>query len=344
MTGQQVFEGHRRFTWFMPEKSFPTEYESLTIGQQSTPNEWLHVNWPVRFDDGRAPFMEESTAVRCVNWNGFRDPAKLTQRSHVATTNQHEQMLVSLLQESCSQSLLGRLDPVWRDCVLGKYYAAWPFVENGQFLALSYAVREALAAALTFGLAFQISDRLRHGQDIVHYLAALEETLPDFSDAKARDAWMSDPALVPLRETLEQIILSRDWGEILVAINLVLEPLAGELFKLEFLAKHAAVHGDFISPVILARTGADTRRHQQFAIQFARFVLADPKHGRANRESIQNWLDRWIPLGEQAAKALRPIFELEGLNVEPFDDCFTRVQIRHQQIIAECLPPLEKLV
>lgn len=329
------FESHRRFTWLTPEKSFPTEYEMLTVGLESSPEEWMHGDWPVRFDDGRAPFIQDSTALKCENWKGFRDPAKLTQRHFVARTNQQEETLASLIHESIEQSLLSQLNPVWRDSILGRYYAAWPFVEHGQFLALSYAVREALAGTLTFGLAFQISDKLRHSQNIVHYLLALEESVASFSDREARTAWMSDPALVPLRETLEQIIQSRDWGEILIAINLVLEPLAGELFKSELLARHAALHGDPISPVILAAAGADARRHRRFAVQFVRFVLADSQHGEANRNVVRHWFDRWVPLSETAAVALRPVFEFKGLIVEPFDDCYNRIRCRHQELLSE---------
>ncbi len=334
MTPRPPFESHRRFTWFKPEKAFPTEYESLTVGQQSRPEEWMHVDWPVRFDDGRAPFVEDSTALRSVDWKGFRDPAGLLQRTHVATTNRQEQSLASFLEESHRQNLLSRLNPAWRDSVIGKYYAAWPFVEYGQFLALSYAVREAPAAALTFGLAYQISDKLRHGQDIVHYLALLENAVPGFSDERARDAWMNDAAFVPLREHLERIIQTRDWGEIMIAIHLVLEPLAGKLLKSELVARHAAVHGDPISPVILANAGADVQRHQQFAVQFAKFLTADPQFGESNRHVIRGWMEKWVPEGEQAAAALKPIFELEGVSLERFEDCYDRIRAGHRRIIA----------
>ncbi len=339
MTAQPSFESHRHFIWFDPEKAFPSEYESLTIGQQSHPDEWMHVDWPIRFEDGRGPFAEESTALRSENWKAFRDPAGLLQRAHVAATNHQEQALASLMAECLSQNLLSRMNPVWRDRVLGTFYAAWPFVEHGQFLALSYAVREAFAAALTFGISYQISDKLRHSQDIVHYVEVLREAVPGFSDEKAQSAWMNDNALVPLRENLERIVHSRDWGEILIAIHLVLEPLAGELFKSELLARHAALHGDPISAVILANAGADRRRHQEFTGQFVKFLLADPQHGDDNRDVVQAWLDRWVPVSREAAAAFRPIFELEGLSLEPFDESYNRVLARHQQIMAGATQP-----
>jgi methane monooxygenase component A beta chain/propane monooxygenase small subunit len=325
----------KRFSWFAPEKAFPTEYELLTVGHQTTPEEWLHVDWPVRFDDGRAPFVKESTILQCADWKAFRDPAALMQRDHVAEAHLQGQALAGLLRELLQQGTLSRINPAWRDSVLGTYYAAWPFVEYGQFLALSYAVRETLAGTLTFGFAFQASDKLRHSQDIVHYLAALQQADPGFSDAAAREAWMQDPALVPLRENLERIINLRDWAEILVAANLVLEPLVGELFKSELLARHAALHGDPVLPFIMSGNGADSRRHRQFAERFVQFVAADATHGSANRQIVDRWFDKWIPQSEAAAKAFRPIFELSDLNVEPFDECYDRVRSRHQQLLAD---------
>jgi hypothetical protein len=66
------FEGHRTFTWFTPRRRAATEYELYTVGQQSTPDQWLHVGWPIRFDEGREPYTASSTAIRCGNWHDYR--------------------------------------------------------------------------------------------------------------------------------------------------------------------------------------------------------------------------------------------------------------------------------
>ena len=60
--------------------------------------------------------------------------------------------------------------------MLSRYYAAWPFVEYGLFLALCYAVREALGDTIAFSIAFQAGGRMRHLQDIVHLMFDLAET------------------------------------------------------------------------------------------------------------------------------------------------------------------------
>ena len=335
MSDRVPLEGHRGFTWFKPQKQRPTEYESYTVGLQSSPERWLHVGWPCRFEDGREPFSEASTALRCANWQDYRDPAHVWQRPYVARVNREEQTLDTLTQEALRAGLAGCMNPRWRDEVLGKYYAAWPFVEYGQTLALCYAVREALAETLTFALAFQASDKMKHNQDIVHVLFELAEAFPGFSDASARPAWMSDAALVPLRENIERIVACDDWAEVMVAINLVLEPLAGELFKTEFLARSASRNGDPVTPMLLAGVRRDSRRHLEATKALVRLVCADAQHAETNRTVLRGWLEHWTPLSERAAVALRSVFELEGITAEPFAPCFERVQTNQRALVTD---------
>ena len=326
-------EGQRNFTWIRPQKRRPTEYENVTVGLQSDPERWLHVGWPLLFDDGRAPFTPNSTALRCTRWEDFRDPSQLWQRPYVARANREEQTLEAMIGEALRDGLAGAMNPVWRDVVIGKYYAAWPFVEYGECLALCYAVREALAETITFATAFEASDKTRHGQDIVHLLFELQEAFPGFSDAAARPAWLGEQTLQPLREMVERIVALRDWAEILVAINLVLEPLVGELFKTEFLARNAARHGDPVTPMILAGARRDSRRHLETTQELVRLALADPEHGAENKKILKQWMHTWQPRSETAALALRPIFDVSGIHAEPFEPCIERVRLHQKQII-----------
>jgi methane monooxygenase component A beta chain/propane monooxygenase small subunit len=333
VTPRGPLEGHRTFTWFTPQKKRPTEYEATTVGLYSDPERWLQVGWPVLFDDGRPPFTPDSTALRCQRWEDFRDPSRLWQRPYVARLNREEQTLETLTGEALKDGLAQAMNPVWRDQVIGRYYAAWPFVEYGQCLALCYAVREALAETITFAVAFEASDKTRHGQDIVHLLFELKDAFPAFSDAGARSAWMDDAALTPLRENVERIVACRDWGEILFAINLVLEPLAGELFKTELLGRNASRNGDPVTPMILAGIRRDGRRHAETIQELVRLSCADARHGAENKKIVQDWVTRWRPLSETAARALRPIFELPGIVAEPFEPCYERVDARQRSLV-----------
>jgi hypothetical protein len=171
-------------------------------------------------------------------------------------------------------------------------------------------VREALADTMRFALAFEATDKLRQQQDIVRLLIDLAELDPTFSDSQAREAWMSDPKLVPIRENVERIISLQDWAEIIVAVDLAFEPLVGALVKDEFLARNASHNGDPITPVILAGARRDTARHRAAAQSFVRFLVTDPEFGADNRQIIGQWAAHWAAESAAAARAASGLFEI----------------------------------
>jgi methane monooxygenase component A beta chain/propane monooxygenase small subunit len=325
--------GHREFTWFTPCGRHPTDYENLTVGQQSSPAEWLHVGWPVRFDDGRDPFTEDSTRVRSCHWRDWRDPFQVWQRPYVQNTNFEEQALEHVSPVVLDTGLR-QINKTWLHEILGRYYAAWPFAEYGLFLALCYAVREALADTIIFATAYETTDKLRHQQDIVRLILEIGDRDHTYSDAGARGAWLEDPILVPIRENIERIFSLNDWTEILVAINLVFEPLAGRLVKDEFVARNAPLNGDPLTPVILATARRDTARHLGTTKSLVDFLTSDPQFGDENRRIISGWVERWSAESSQAAKAAAGLFGIEGISLSRSgSDSLDAVTADHSEIV-----------
>jgi len=325
--------GYRRFTWFTPAGRHPTDYENLTVGQQSSPAEWLHVGWPVHFDDGRDPFTEDSTKIRSSRWRDWRDPFQVWQRPYVQSTNFEEQALEHLTPVALDTGV-GEINETWLREVLGKYYAAWPFAEYGLFLSLCYAAREALADTVIFATAFEATDKLRHQQDIVRLILDIGDRDAEFSDAGARDAWMSDPVLVPVRENIERIFSLFDWAEILVAINLVFEPLAGRLIKDEFVARNAPHNGDPLTPLLLAAARRDTARHLETTRSLVDFLTSDPQFGDGNREVISGWIERWSAESSRAATAAAGLFEMDGIGLHNSGpEALQQVTADHSKVI-----------
>lgn len=318
--------GSRTFTWFTPHGRRPTEYELYTVGQMSTPKEWLRVGWPVRFDDGREPYIDESTKIRSSRWREWRDPSGVWQRPFVQVTNFDEQALDRLIPAALAGTGLASVNPAWLAKVIGRYYAAWPFAEYGLFLCLCYALRESLADTVCFALAFEATDKLRHQQDVVRLLVDLQELDPAFSDDEARPAWMADPALVPIRENIERVFSLNDWAEIVVAINLAFEPLVGALVKDEFLARNASRNGDPVTPMILAAARRDTERHLATTEAFVQFLTSDPEFGPANRQVISAWTERWSAESAAAAQAATGLFDVGEITVvQDGPACLARV-------------------
>ncbi len=226
------------------------------------------------------------------------------------------------------------ITPHWSKDVLGRTYAAWPFVEYGLFLSLAYAVRQAMSDTVQFSVVFQAVDRMRLLQDIVHHLDSLHENAPGFTDSGARDAWMSDSTLVPIRDVVESIVASEDWVEILVAGTLVFEPLVGYLAKSEFFSGLAAQFGDSATPTILALSLRDADRQVASVQALVRLVAADAIHGERNRAVISSWISAWQPRCEAAARSFLPVFAACGVTSEGCAQALSRA-VENQKAAAE---------
>ena len=146
---------------------------------------------------------------------------------------------------------------------------------------------------------------------------------------------MDSAALVPAREVTERLIDSDDWAEIVMVLGLVFEPLVGNLFKTEFMSRNAPRNGDAVSPMILANARRDSRYHLELVQAIAGFVTADPEHGAGNKQIIQGWLAKWTPLCGKAAQALQALFEIEGIDADPFDQAFARVKNTQTSLVQE---------
>lgn len=333
-TAAEPFSGDRSFTWFTPARRKPSEYEAYTIGQQSDPGQWLHTDWPVRFDDGTPPWSDDNSAVRTTLWRDYRDPAQLWQRPFVSHTNQDEQALARVLPV-LSRSGATNSTQVWRDAVLARTYAAWPFVEYGMFLALSYGVRQAMSDTVQFPIVFQAADRLRLLQDIVFHLDHLAEVDPTFSDAGAREAWMTDPALVPIRELIEHLVACTDWVESLVAGTLIFEPLLGHLAKNELFSVEASRAGDGATPIVLAGALRDTERHVAGVAALVRLVCSDPTTGADNAKVIDGWINDWGPRCERAGAAFSKAFTDAGVSADAAEAALARAKDHQHAALVE---------
>ena len=329
------YSGNRHFTFFQPRRRKPTDYESFTLAQHLSPENFIEVDWPVRFDDGTEPFRRESTALRCSDWEAFRDPTQTHQREYVDTHNAQERALAATSRALVGSGVLHGINPTWRDQVLSHHLAAYPFVAYAQFLALSFAVREALTSAVTFALAFEAQDNLRHLQDIVHATFDLREAFPEWTDDGAREAWMTAPEWQPARKALEGVLALEDWGEILVTLNLVVEPLLGRLVKRELLACNSVRNGDPLTAALTATMESDTERHLRWTQELVRTLVADPEHGPHNRTVLATWLGRWTPVVSHAVEAFAPVFTIPGVVIaEPFSACSLRVREEHRSLCA----------
>ena len=56
-----------------------------------------------------------------------------------------------------------------------------------------------------------------------------------------------------------------------------------------------------------------------WTVELVKFLLDDAEHGAANRDVMGEWLADWLPPAEEAAQALRPVFDELPAGI-PFED------------------------
>lgn len=331
---RQNLSGNRTFTWVKAAGKRPTEYEDLTVGQQSTPAQYAFQGWPIRFDDGRDPYTEDSTVIRSSDWYAYRDPNQTWQRGYISGIHESEKALERSFEGARAAGLFAFANKDWVRNGLARHYMAYPFVEYGLFLALCYAEREALSDTVTFSIVFEAGDKLRHLQDVVYYSFELAEAFPAFDDSAVNADWSGDPLWQGARNAVENIIALNDWMEVVVATNLCFDRLFGELAKVEYFSRFAAANGDMVTPIIVASSEADTARTQRWTAALIKHVLDDPVHGSANKDVICSWIEKWNRYSLDACDAFAPVFSQAPVRPGTFESAMRDVNAKQAGYLA----------
>ena len=116
--------------------------------------------------------------------------------------------------------------------------------------------------------------------------------------ADERNYWETDPVWQGFRELMEKTLTVWDWGEALVALDLVAKPAIEEavLRKLGESARH---NGDTLLGLLTDAQLIDAARHRRWLAALVRMASETP----GNLELIQGWIAKWEPLADKAIDA-----------------------------------------
>ena len=109
----------------------------------------------------------------------------------------------------------------------------------------------------------------------------------------------------PLREVVEKLLVTYDWAESFVGLNLVLKPLVDELF-MKYFSELALSEDDYLLGQIFYSLNEDCQWHGIGSESLVRMAIEDNVR---NQETIQGWISRWHPLAARAVRTFAPFFE-----------------------------------
>ncbi len=309
------FYSPRDLTYIQPHRRRLTEYEAVICHAQPDLGQFDTGGWYLLRPDGLGAQDARTTRLVHPNWFEYRDPSGLWQRPYIKLQAQQERTVARAIESAKANGALHDIASEWLD-VLSRYYEAYASFQWGMFRAHAFVTREALSDTLSMTYTFSGMDRLRHQQDIALYSLDLHEEVPSYQEGAGMDTWLHDPACQPARRLVERMLALRDWAEMVIVTNLVVEPLLTAFVGSEFFRRLAPLHGDVVTPVIEMTAEADRLRNRAATRELVRLVTSDTtRDGRpvpvaANRRILQDWVDGWYPDALAAVEAFRPVFGL----------------------------------
>jgi hypothetical protein len=296
-------DARRGFLYFEPAKRRPSLYEEVTVDTQPSVLRHLKGGWLLSFEDGRGTHSLGSTALRVKDWYDWRDPGGLWERPYYQQAAQAAREQDAAVASARSEGLFTHMTDEWR-AFLQTSLQLPAFYEHGLWRALCGASRPALSDSVTHAIVLEAATKQRQAQDLVVYAMDLETEIGECSTEAAKSRWLDEESWQAVRALVERVHATTDWAERVLAANLCIEPLVGNLLRREMLLVPASANGDPVTPVIVGNAQREWLWVREWTAELVRFCVSDEEFGEHNREVLAGWAAKWNAEAEAAAAAV----------------------------------------
>jgi toluene monooxygenase system protein E len=246
---------------------------------------------------------QRDSPLQCSDWEQFRDPRETTYGRYVELQRTKEAFVDGVLAAAEQSGHDRRLSPAWLDA-LGGLLPPLRYPVHGLQMIAAYVGQMAPSGRIAIACLLQGGDETRRVERLAYRMRQLQDVAAGFgSDARAR--WEGDEIWQPLRELIERLLVTYDWGEAFVALACVVKPRLDSLFTTH-LAELARRAGDDVLANLAFSFGEDCRWHREWHRALLDVALADRP---GNRAVIAQWIARWTPLAARAVASFAPVFE-----------------------------------
>lgn len=292
--------GQKTFWHLMEARRKPSEYDITSSRLLYYPARGFEVNaplarWYATYQQG-SPF-------RCSDWDGFRDPRETTYARYAEIQARKETYVAGLLDALDATGYDRNLAPSWL-AVLERVLAPLRYPAHGLQMLAAYVGHMAPGGRVVIAASLQAADEMRRVHLLAYRMRQIQVTYPTFAPA-CKTAWQDDPLWQPLRELIERLLVTYDWAEAFVALDMVVKPALDELFMVHF-GQLAASQGDEILSKIFLSLGEDCAWHREWSRALVDHVVADDPE---NRSWVDTWCEKWRPEVGRALDAFAPVWD-----------------------------------
>ena len=269
-----------------------SRYQEGTFDLQAAANFHYRPLW----DPEHEIFDATRTAIKMADWYAFKDPrqfyygtytlarARMQEKAEADFEFVEERKLADSYPQAAKQLAL--------DVLLPLRHAEWGAnMNNSSICAYGFGT------AITQPCIYQAMDHLGMAQ----YLTRVGLLFDDVGALDvAKESWLKDAKWQGLRRYVEDSFVVKDWFELYVAQNLVLDGLLYPLIYTRFDQVLAAQGGPVVSML--------TRFQSEWYEESSKWVDASIKTAAAESEENRTLLSRWVGIyRDRAVAALAPV-------------------------------------
>jgi propane monooxygenase small subunit len=334
--GAAQFSGwdSRKYNYYDPKGRKATHYEDMTVDVQPDPKRYLLQDWIISFADGTPTYDENWTALKSTDWHKFRAVDQEWEKTHYQRQSTIVGMLKNVIDNGRRSGAPARFDPAWVR-ILQNHVGAWKHAEFGLGTSTMQAQRYGYTQMINNAILTNSSYKLRFSQDLTLYLGEIALDIENFDQDAGKKHWIEDPIWQGAREAVESVMGATDFLEQYFAVNVVFEPLVGELFRSGYVMQLAAAQNDFITPSVVSSAEGDYERNLANAVELFHLLTNDEQNGKHNREVMMSWLTKHGALGLRAANEMQPLWSQPRVKVSQFPEALETARNRLRAIGAE---------
>jgi propane 2-monooxygenase small subunit len=334
--GAATFAGSdsRKYNYFEPKGRKASHYEDMTVDVQPDPERYLLQDWIISFPDGTPTYSKDWTKIKSSNWHKFRAIDEEWERTHYQRQSTICGMVQNVIVNGRKSGAPARFDKAWVK-ILQDHLGAYKHAEFGLGTSTMQAQRYGYTQMINNAILTNSSYKLRFAQDLTLYLSEIGLDIPGFDPAAGKKHWLEDPVWQGTRKMIESIMGATDYLEQYFAINLVFEPLVGEVFRSGFIMQAAAAQNDFITPSVVSAAEADYERNLANAAELFHILASDPQYAGHNEGLFTGWLSKYGALALDAANNLQPIWSMPRVKTVSFVDALEQGKNRVKAICTQ---------
>jgi toluene monooxygenase system protein E len=278
----------------------PSEYEIV-----STNLLWHTRDAEQPWDVGHTGFMADwyrehrnGSPITHPDWDAFRDPDELVYRTYNILQDGQETYVEGLLDQHNAEQHDKGLTAEWA-AALAQLYTPSRYLLHTTQMASAYLVHMAPSSTIANCAAFQAADALRWVSNVAYRTAELALAHPGAGfGERERELWEELPAWQGFRELMERVLVTFDWAEAFVALNLVAKPAIDEaLFRQ--LGLSARRHGDTLHALLAEAALRDSERSRRWTTA----LVATMAEADTNLPQLTRWVAKWEPYAAEAVRA-----------------------------------------